>query len=147
VPAWTLVKDGNPHYSNYWYENEAAPKLFVGPGAKMVLLSSCGKAMFAWRKFVSRNGQVGVNCAIFHNESNNIASELIKEAVELAWNRWPGERLYTYVAPKEIKKSRTPGRCFIKAGWKYVRDAKGTKVVTKVHKHLILELLPVLGTK
>jgi hypothetical protein len=42
-------------------------------------------------------GQRGVNCAVFRNESSVLSSELIREACGLAWTRWPGERLYTYV--------------------------------------------------
>ena len=58
----------------------------------------------------------------------------LAEAVALAWYRWPGERLYTYVNPKRIK-SDNPGYCFKIAGWKVCG-------VTKVNKLVILELLP-----
>lgn len=116
--------------------------LFVGPGEKMVLLTACVRAVFAWRKFRNADlaGQEGVNCAIFRNEGAGEASELIREADKLAWQRWPGERHYTYVNPKKVKRSRTPGRCFLKAGWRYVRDVDGKPARTKHNKLLILEL-------
>jgi hypothetical protein len=56
------------HYSKYHYADGRRPKLFVGPGEKMVLLTTDHLALFAWRKFRSMDGQQGVNCAIFRNE-------------------------------------------------------------------------------
>ena len=86
----------------------------------MVLLTPEHNALFVWRKFIDRcPGQTGVNCAVFRNESSHRASDLIVAAEAIAWRRWPSERLYTYVNPKKIKPSRTPGRCFLRAGWMY----------------------------
>lgn len=142
---WTMVRDGdaralalfNRHYSRYRYKDGRKPKLFVGPGEKLVLLSKCGQALFVWRKFVSDDGQQGVNCAVFRNESkkpNMRSSELILEAERIAWRRWPGERLYTYVNAKKIA-SRNPGYCFKVAGWTRCG-------ITKVNRLLIFEKLP-----
>ena len=122
---WFAVKDGDPtarnifsrHYSRYLYADGRKPKLFVGPGEKMVLLTTDGTALFVWRKFIDDSGQQGVNCAVFRNEGNILSSSLILEAEQIAWKRWPGERLYTYVAPKKIK-STNPGYCFLQARWK-----------------------------
>lgn len=120
---WYEVKDGNPtvraiydrHYSRYVYKDGRKPKLFVGPGQKMVLLTTDCDAIFGWRKFRSGDGQIGVNCAFFRNEGRVLSSLLILEAEELGWKRWPGERFYTYVNPAKIK-SINPGYCFLKAG-------------------------------
>ncbi len=139
---WWEVKDGDDrvrqifdrHYSRYRYRDGRNPLLFVGPGAKMVLVTVNLDAIFAWRKFISRDGQQGVNCAIFRNESEILSSELITEADRLADDRWPGERHYTYVDPRRIR-STNPGCCFLKAGWRRCG-------VTKVHKRIILERLP-----
>ena len=92
-------------------------KHFVGPGERMVLIFHTGEACFVWRKFISLDHQEGVNCAIFRNEGPVLSSELIRNADELAWQRWPGERLYTYVNQRMIRSSN-PGCCFIKAGWR-----------------------------
>jgi hypothetical protein len=148
--VWVEVKDGNDsarsifdaHYSRYHYADGRKPRLFVGPGEKMVLLTPCARAVFVWRKFISGDGQRGVNCAVFRNEGAGVASDLIREADALAWERWPGERLYTYVDPGKVRKSRTPGRCFLKAGWRYLLDAAGARAVTKKRRLLILECVP-----
>jgi hypothetical protein len=136
---WFSVSDGDPtarelfnrHYSRHFYKDGRRPKLFVGPGQKMVLMTTDGRALFVWRKFIDASGQRGINCAIFRNEGEILSSELILEAEQLAWGRWPGERLYTYVNPKRIK-STNPGYCFKLAGWSICGK-------TKVNKLIILE--------
>jgi hypothetical protein len=138
---WFGVKDGDPaakalfdqHYSKHHYKDGRRPKLFVGPGEKMVLMTPTSDALFVWRKFISGVGQEGVNCAVFRNESPILSSQLILEAEQLAWLRWPGERLYTFVAADKVKSSN-PGYCFKKAGW--VRCG-----ITKVNRLLIFEKL------
>jgi hypothetical protein len=136
---WTITKDGDSsalslfarHYSFYRYKDGRKRKLFVGPGEKMVLITPNSDALFIWRKFKSDNGQKGINCAVFRNESKIKSSVLIEEAMLFAFERWPGERLYTYVDSRKIK-STNPGYCFIKAGWKKCGE-------TIIHKLTILE--------
>ena len=122
---WMEVKDGDPmvramfdrHYSRYVYADVRRPKLFMGPGEKIVLRTPGCDAIFGWRKFIDRSGQRGVNCAIFRNESKMLSSWLILEAETWKEERWPGERMYTYVDPERVR-SRNPGYCFIMAGWR-----------------------------
>jgi hypothetical protein len=143
---WVEIHDGNKyaldiysrHYSKYHYKDEREVFRFVGPGYRMVLLSQCGRALFVWRKFLSLDNQDGINCSVFRNETEKpnklLSSELILEAERLAWLRWPGQRLYTYVNANRIK-SVNPGYCFKKAGW----NAIG---ITKKNKLLIFEKMP-----
>lgn len=143
IKNWVIIKDGNDiarelfekHYSRYKYKDGRKPKLFVGPGQKLVLLNTTQDAIFAWRKFKSDNGQDGVNCAIFRNESKVLSSILLLEAEQIAWERWPTERLYTYVNPNKVK-SVNPGYCFKIAGWRNCG-------ITKVNKLLIMEKFPI----
>lgn len=121
---WVQVRDGNlsagklfsRHYSKYHYVDGRKPKLFVGPGEKVVLLTKDKKALFVWRKFIDASGQKGINCAIFRNEGAELSSRLILEAEKIAWAKWPAERLYTYVNAGKIR-SINPGCCYKKAGW------------------------------
>lgn len=109
---------------------------FVGPGEEITLLTKDVKALFVWRKERYRaDGQTGINCAVFRNEGSILSSTLIAEADNIAWNRWPGERLFTFVDSKEIDSSN-PGYCFQKAGWNKCG-------VSKMKKLIILEKLPV----
>jgi hypothetical protein len=135
---WVRVKDGNPiamdlfqrHYSKYHYKDGRRPKIFVGPGEKVVLINNEGTALFVWRKFKDKSGQVGINCSIFRNESKELSSKLILEAEKVAFEVWGEQRYYTYVNAEKIK-STNPGYCFKQAGWKVVG-------VTKVNRLIIL---------
>lgn len=90
----------------------------MGPGEKLVLITSDKKALFAWRKNTYRqDGQKGIECSIFRNEGCFPSSLLIETAVKLAREKWGSTaRLFTYVNPSAIK-STTPSYCFLKAGW------------------------------
>ena len=90
----------------------------AGPGEKMVLMTSDSRALFVWRKVMyRRDGQHGVECAVFRNESPLLSSDLIREAVVLALRRWPHQRLFTYVNARKVRSSN-PGYCFKMAGWR-----------------------------
>jgi len=99
------VKDGDPRARSLFERHDTWRRLprgrrrtlCVGPGEKMVLLTVTCDALFVWRTFRSMDGQTGVYCAAFRNESSVRSSVLVREACELARRRWPGERLYTYV--------------------------------------------------
>lgn len=138
---WIQTKDGDScakaifdrHYSKYHYKDGRDPALFVGPGEKLVLVTPDYSALWIWRKFQSDDHQEGVNCSVFRNESEYLSSWMILQAEEWAWVKWPGERLYTYIAPKKVKSSN-PGYCYLKAGWSKCG-------ITKVHKFIIMEKL------
>lgn len=133
---WRASRDGDPrglalyrrHYSSRRYADGRDPALFVGPGEKTVLLSHDDDALFVWRKFIDASGQEGVNCAVFRNESPYVASAMILDAETWAAERWPGERLYTYVNPRSIR-SVNPGYCFKRAGWRTDGSTRGGLVV------------------
>lgn len=152
---WLSVKDGNPtamalFERHYTYRHNRAIYQFVGPGEKLVLLTSDATALFVWRKFRNKSGDLGINCAVFRNEGATVSSELITQAVAMAQQKWGRTRLYTYVNPKmlHIAKCRgleychwPPGRCFLAAGWQHVRDDHGRFKRTKRRRLLTLELI------
>lgn len=111
----------------------------VPPGDALVLATTTCDAVFVWHKRYAHqawDGQMGINCTVFRNESDVRASLLIREAAALAWSRWPGERLFTYVDPGKVQ-SEVPGYCFRRAGWKRIGTSKGGL--------LIFEKLPESG--
>lgn len=130
---WLPIKDGNDtgrsifdnHYSRYHYADGRKPLLYVGPGQKTVLITPDALALFVWRKFRSMDHQEGVSCAVFRNEGPHLSSYLIRDAMRIAWERWPSERLYTYVDPGKTRRKRDPGRCFLRAGWRHWGWSKG----------------------
>jgi DNA modification methylase len=135
---WREFRDGHPaalalYERHYSARPLADRKLFMGPGQKLVLLTQGDEALFAWRKFIDDAGQTGINCAVFRNESRIRSEDLIREAMAIAWLRWPGERFYTYVDAAEVQSSN-PGYCFLQAGWSKCGETKTGLV--------ILEALP-----
>jgi hypothetical protein len=146
---WLPVRDGDPRALALYLRHYSAKKAraryrtvlvgnharFVGNGEHMVLLTRDCRSMFAWRlQAFRKDGQYGIECAVFRRESPGLlSSELISEACELAWSRWPGKRLFTFVDPREIASSN-PGYCFKRAGFVFCgRTKRGLHV---------LELLP-----
>lgn len=124
-PIWWLTKDGDAacyelyerHYSSRKNKNRRK-RQFVGPGEHIVLRTEDGDAVFAWRKArFRRDGQVGVECVLFRNESDHESSNLIRQADIVADFCWPGERHYTHVDASKIR-STNPGFCFLRAGWR-----------------------------
>lgn len=102
----------------------------TGPGASITLLTSDCSALFVWvKQNYSDIEQYGVNCAVFRNEGNILSSLLILEAEKIAWQKWPNERLFTFVDPNEINSSN-PGYCFKLAGWKLIRDNNNNPIKT-----------------
>ena len=145
---WIGIHDGDlraldifkRHYS---YRHRANGKrrgnnTFVGQGEKMVLLTATNDALFVWRrgfqKMWGMDNQEGICCSIFRNEGSILSSTLIQEAMELAWSRWPSQRLFTYVQPSKIR-SINPGYCFKVAGWMQCGWNKDGRL-------MILEALP-----
>ena len=149
-PLWWITKDGDAicrqmydrHYSSRAYKDGRQPKLFCGPGEKLVLRTWAADALFVWRVFQDDSGQEGVNCAVFRNESPYLASELIRQADAIADRCWPGTRHYTYVDARRIR-STNPGCCFKRAGWLTCgRTKRGLLILEKPsqqnHSHRIL---------
>lgn len=131
TPLWWLTKDGDRecialferHYSARRYVDGRVRRIFCGPGEKVVLRTIEGNAMFVWRRFLDdcidqRSGkrQIGINCAVFRNESARQSSCLIRQADAIADRLWADRRHYTYVDPARIS-SANPGYCFLVAGW------------------------------
>lgn len=102
----------------------------TGSGQTMVLLHQGCSALFVWlRNTVERlDKQEGVNCAVFRNESSDRSSDLIREADQLAWHRWPGLRHFTYVDPTEVS-TELPGYCFRRAGWRHRGQSAEGKLI------------------
>jgi transposase len=123
-PLWYLTKDGDRScyelFRRHYSCRNLRPKkgLFVGPGEKIVLRTDGGDAVFVWRQSQFRSdGQEGVECTLFRNESQTLSSQLVRQADAIADHCWPGERHYTFVNPEAVRSSN-PGYCFLAAGWR-----------------------------
>jgi hypothetical protein len=121
---WLEIRDGDVsglaiyrrHYSSRKNKHPRKAQ-FTGPYESLILLTPCARALFVWNAPRFRaDSQKGINCGVFRNEGAGLNSMLIRAAEDLAWKRWPGQRLYTFVDPSEVSSSN-PGWCFMQAGW------------------------------
>ena len=142
---WVGIKDGDPravalyrrHYSCRNPNVDYCRYGFSGKGESMILLTLDCKALWCWRLVKGD----AVYCSVFHNESNILSSELISEADDLAFQRWPNVLHRTYVNARKIK-STNPGTCFIKAGWVRLKECtgKGLVILEKRCSQEVMEL-------
>ena len=120
---WFGVLDGDPravalyrrHYSCRDPKIDYVRYGFSGKGESMVLLTIDCLALWCWREVEMG----GIYCSIFRNEGDVLSSELVKEADQLAWQRWDESRHFTHVNPREVKGD---GKCFKAAGWRRLKE-------------------------
>lgn len=138
---WVPILDGDRRATALYNRHYSARKgrkarLFIGPGEKLALLTPRADALFAWRLEKYRDDEnYGANCTVFRNESAILSSELILHAEAHATRRWPWlPRFFTFVDPGKVR-SKNPGCCFQKAGWRRTGEttSKGLLVFEKLH--------------
>jgi len=134
---WIEVRDGDARASAIFRRHYTARAGvdycrygFSGKGESMVLLTEQCDGLLCWRKVEGE----GIVCSVFRNEGSVLSSELIKEAVQLASQRWRGQRLYTYVNARIVKGD---GKCFKAAGFKKLRQR--TKKLGLIELELIAQ--------
>lgn len=103
---------------------------FVQPGRCFVL--HCDKAYWvtAWpfAEYVMHRWAGAWMCAAFRNEGAGLSSDLIRQAVAATRWRWPvipALGMITFVDEDKVRKKRDPGRCFIRAGFRFVGKSEG----------------------
>ena len=124
-----------PHYSR----RTPGSKTFTGCGQEVVLLSDCGRAVWAVvrQRTPARAGTGGSRGRagetdktryvwrnmLFRNLGAGLSSELIREATQETYRRWverygelPEERLRTEIDVRKVR-STNPGCCYQLAGW------------------------------
>lgn len=152
---WFAVKDTDSrlyalyrrHYSTQHLADSPGRRAFraggpapsIAPfGDYTALLTPDAQAGWLWVRApggIWQSGTHGVSCAFFRNEGPVLSSDLIREACDLAWQRWPGERLFTYVWGDKVKTGKQKGRakagwCYRKAGWKVAGRNKDGRLTT-----------------
>jgi hypothetical protein len=118
------------HYSR----QKIGTNQFMPPGRTMVLRDAAGLVVFGWLWQEKRDDkQDGYNCSIFRNEGTRRSSEIIMEAECMVIAEWGPNRGFTYVDPGSVRPKRDPGRCFLRAGWRFVkRTASGLHLLEKL---------------
>lgn len=139
-----LLEGLGPHYSR----RTPGSKTFTGVGREIVLVSQCGRAVWAVvyqatpmvRGSGASRGRAGETDRkarylwrnmMFRNEGAGLSSELIRDATERTYEEWikrygelPAERLRTEVDTRRVR-SKNPGFCYMQAGWIKDRIVRG----------------------
>lgn len=116
------------HYSR----QKPGAKGFVPPGRCLVLLARKARALWvtSWpfAEYVRHAWAGAWVCSLFRNEGAGLSSELIREAVAATRWRWPEAPplgMVTFVDADEVLPKKTPGYCFLMAGFRAVGETKG----------------------
>jgi len=126
----------NRHYNR---QKPDTPQ-FVPPGRCLVLTAVSGPALWvtSWPAFSQHAWSGAWVNTLFRNEGAGLSSELIREAVAATRARWPdvpSQGMVTFVDPTKIRRKRDPGRCYLRAGFRYVG-------ITKERGYIVLQLVP-----
>lgn len=118
------------HYSR---QKPGSPQ-FVQPARCLILLTAKADALwvtvYPFAEYVKHAWPTAWQCSMFRNESDQLSSELIVEAV--AATRWkygdpPEQGMLTFVAADKIR-STNPGYCYLMAGFQKAGHAKDGKL-------------------
>lgn len=98
---------------------------FVPPGKCLVLRCPGAIWVTSWQRYV-RHAWAGawVN-SLFRREPEcpERASTLIRHAVAATRWQWPDVPalgIVTFVDPSKVRRKRDPGRCYLRAGWRFI---------------------------
>lgn len=130
-----------PLADRHYNRRKVGSPQFVPPGRCVVLLSSGADALWvtSWpfAAFVRHAWPGAWINSLFRNESAELSSELIREAIaatRFLFGEPPALGMVTFVDPDKTRRKRDPGRCYRRAGFHHVGETKGGLVA--------LQLLP-----
>jgi len=125
----------NRHYSARRYRDGRKPLKLMGPGQYLLLTDPSWTCLIGFR----RSGRAiagcrGIYLAVFRNESSRKASQILRQACQMAFARWPHESdIFTFVNPRKIK-SAVPGYCFLRAGFRKTGTTKNGLLILTLRR-------------
>lgn len=138
------------HYSR---KKPGSPQ-FVPPGRCLVLLTPAANALWvtSWpfREYVQHAWPGAWMCSLFRNESADLSSELIREAV--AATRWrfgatPPEGMITFIDREKTRSKKDPGYCYLRAGFEPVGRTKGGLYAVRMRPEEMPEAAAPVGSQ
>lgn len=133
-PSWKFDPRSAAIADRHYNRQKVGSPQFVPPGRALVLRhedDALWTTSWPYAEYV-RHAWAGawVN-SLFRNESDRLASELIREAVAHTLSVWtpPELGIVTFVDASKVQRSREPGRVYRLAGWRQVGYTKGGLLV------------------
>src|SRR5690606_32667924 len=99
---------------------------FCRPGRNLVLRTAHGDAVWVTWHGIRDDGMKAWECTIFRNESGNLSSEMVKQAIAATIGEWgtpARDGIITYVDQSKVR-SLNPGFCFKMAGFREIGKSK-----------------------
>lgn len=134
-----------PLADRHYNRRKVGSPQFVPPGRNIVLLTPQADALWvtSWpfAEYVRHAWPGAWVCSLFRNESEHLASELIREAVAATraiYGDPPPLGMVTFVNADKVRRKRDPGRCYLRAGFKNVGTTKGGLVALQ----MLLDAMP-----
>lgn len=140
----------NVHYNR---QKPESPQ-FVPPGRCLVLLTSEARALWvtSWpfAQFTKHAWAGAWVNSLFRNESTDLSSELIREAIAATrahWGQPPEFGMVTFVNASKVRRKRDPGRCYRKAGFAHVGFSEGGLWAFQLLPDAMPEASPAIGAQ
>jgi len=138
--AWHLShkydKRALPLADRHYNRRKVGSPQFVPPGRSLVLLTESADALWttSWpiAEYVRHDWAGAWVNSLFRNESQALASDLIRQAVAATRARWPevpALGMVSFVDERKVRHKRDPGRCYRKAGFKLVGRTRKEKLL------------------
>lgn len=115
------------HYSRV----TVGSRWFVRPAKSLVLVTANYDALWVSLWPIPEYNRIKLNnsfqCSLFRNESSNLSSSMILDAMRITESQWgppPRDGWVTFVDPRRVRHKRDPGRCFRKAGYFHAYTTK-----------------------
>ncbi len=139
IATWRSDPGARRIADRHYNRQRVGAREFVPPGRCLVLVTSGYDALWitSWpfAQYVKHEWAGAWTCSAFRNESAEVASVLILEAVAATrayFGDPPELGMITFVDPEKIRRTRQPGRCFRKAGFREVGATKGGLVALQL---------------
>jgi hypothetical protein len=121
-----------PLADRHYNRRKVGSPQFVPPGRNIVLLTPAADALWvtSWpfAEYVRHAWPGAWVNSLFRNEGPELASTLIRDAVAATivfFGGPPELGMVTFVDPRKVRPNRTPGRVYLRAGFRLVGRTKG----------------------
>ncbi len=139
LESWRADPRARRLADRHYNRQKVGAKQFVPPGRDLVLITPNADAFWitSWpfAEYVKHAWPGAWINSAFRNESLLRASDLIRQAVSATLSYFgepPELGMVTFVDVSKIKPTRQPGRCYLKAGFRYVGYTKGGLVALQM---------------
>lgn len=112
---------------------------FAPPGRCLVLktqaLDAAWITSWPYAQFVRHAWPGAWVCSAFRNEGDHLSSDLIRSAVQATRHVFgdpPPLGIVTFVNTEKVRKKRDPGRCYLRAGFRFCGMTKGGLVALQL---------------